>query len=102
EFGVEEATGEIPTGDVPRDFVHYDVTLLKTSNRKLVLGSVVAPRKQAAQGLSRAREVAEALGALTEKPVRLPEPMLVSADGRRRRKRRKGGESQSSGARSNR
>jgi hypothetical protein len=101
EFAVEEVVQDLPAGDVPRDFVQYNVTLLKTSGRKLVLGNVVVPQNFASQGLARAREVAEALGTLTEKPVRVPEPVLLAADGRRRTKRRKVRTASPPGARRN-
>jgi hypothetical protein len=100
EFAVEEVAQDLPAGDVPRDFVQYNVMLLKTSGKQLTLGSVVMPRRLASHGLARAREVAEALGALTEKPVRIPEPQLLAADGRRRSKRRKGRLAPTPGARS--
>lgn len=89
EYRIEDVSEDRLPGDVPRDFAHYEITLLKTSGRRLKLGSVVVPRSLAAEGLARAREVAEAIGTLTGKPVRLPELALVASGGQRRPRRRR-------------
>ena len=66
-----------------QDFAQFEVRLLKTSGRRLVLGQVTVPRELAAEGFARAREVAEAVAALTEKPLQ-----IVGEERRRRRRRR--------------
>ena len=57
-----------------QDVAQYEVTLLKSSGRRLTLGAVTVPRSLAADGLARARAVAEALAAMADKPVEGPEP----------------------------
>src|SRR3990172_8217432 len=72
-----------------QDVAQYEVTLLKSSGRRLTLGAVTVPRSLAADGLARARAVAGAGGgeggggggggeggggARAEKPGEGPEP----------------------------
>jgi len=66
---------------LPQDLAQYEVTLLKTSGRRLKVGAVTVPRSLASDGLARARAVAEAMAGMASKPVR--GPWLVAA--RRRR-----------------
>lgn len=72
---------------LPQDLAQYEVILLKTSGRRLKVGSVTVPRSLANDGLARARAVAEAVAGMADKPIEAPSP-----GGRRRsrasRKRR--------------
>ena len=81
---IEETSREPQEGEA-QDFAQFDISLLKTSGRKLSLGQVTVPRYLAAEGLARAREVAEAVAALVEKPLRV----VVDEDHPRRRYRRR-------------
>lgn len=63
-----------------QDVAQFEVTLLKTSGRRLRVGAVTVPRPLAVHGLERARRVAEAIGGMADKPVR-------AAGSRRRRPR---------------
>ncbi len=63
-----ETTRE-PQEGVPQDFAQYEILLLKTSGRRLPLGQVTVPRYMADDGLARAREVAQAIADLVEKPL---------------------------------
>lgn len=74
---VEETTSERQQGQ-PQDLAQYDITLVKTNGRQLKVGTVTVPRTLAGDGLARAREVAQAIGDLSERPVQAP--------GRRRRR----------------
>jgi hypothetical protein len=81
---IDETNLEEETGDP--DFAQYEVALLKTGGKRLIIGQVTAPRYAAAEGLARAREVGEAIAALVDKPlqVNVDEPQK-----RRRRRRRR-------------
>ena len=80
---VEDVSANEPAA--PRqDFAQFEVRLLKSSGRRLVLGQVTVPRELAAEGFARAREVAEAVAALTEKPLQ-----VIGEERRRRRRRRR-------------
>ena len=68
---------------LPQDLAQYEVTLLKTSGRRLKVGAVTVPRSLAADGLARARAVAGAMADMAGKPVQGPR----SAAGRRRARR---------------
>jgi hypothetical protein len=76
-------------GSAPRrggqDFVQFEIGLLKTSGRKLELGQVTVPPYLAEDGLARARDVAEAIAAITQKPLEI---IGVEQPRRRRRDRR--------------
>jgi hypothetical protein len=65
---------------LPQDVAQFEVVLLKTSGRRLQVGAVTVPRSLATDGLDRARQVAEAIGGMADKPVQVPRP-------RRRRRR---------------
>jgi len=82
---VGETSSESQEGG-SQDFAQYEVTLLKTSGRRLSLGQITVPRYAAGAGLARAREVGEAVAALTGKPLVAPADEPV---GRRRRRRRR-------------
>jgi hypothetical protein len=59
---------------LPQDVAQFEVTLLKTSGRRLRVGAVTVPRSLAADGLERARLVAEGIAGMAGKPVRVAEP----------------------------
>ena len=67
---------------LPVELQAWDVVLVKTNGRRLPLGMVIAPREGAlaAEGLGRARQVAEAIGGLVGRPVQVE--ATLSGDGR--------------------
>jgi len=79
QLEVEETVPQDHRG-LPQDLAQFEVVLLKTSGRRLGVGAVTVPRSLAADGLERARQVAEAIGGMAGKPVQAPKP-------RRRRRR---------------
>lgn len=90
---VEEA-GHAPhePGRAVEEFAQWRILLLKKSGRRLEVALVTVPRAYADLGFARAREVAEAIGALTDAEVELPiapapEPIRPPAAERRRRRR---------------
>lgn len=86
QIEVADANAEPQMGG-PQDLAQYEIMLLKTSDRKLSLGQVTVPRDAASEGLARARDAAEAVAALVDKPLRVaPE---AGGPGRRRRGRRR-------------
>jgi len=84
---IEEISRE-PQADGAQDFAQYELRLLKASGRLLSLGQVTVPSYLAADGLTRAREIGEAIAAMVEKPL-----VVIAGEGpprRRRRSRRRG------------
>jgi len=79
ELEVEETVPRDHRG-LTQDVAQFEITLLKTSGRRLQVGTVTVPRSLAVDGLERARRVAEAIGDIAGKPVR-------GAGSRRRRPR---------------
>ncbi|HLB29551.1 MAG TPA: hypothetical protein VJM69_05405 [Dehalococcoidia bacterium] len=71
EIAVEEA-GTAEGRQPVEELAQWDIVLGKTSGKRLIVGSVALPRFMEKEALSRAREVAESIAALTEKPLRLP------------------------------
>ena len=69
-----EETSSEPQEGAAQDFAQYEIILLKTSGRRLPLGQVTVPRYMADDGLARAREVAQAIAALVEKPLHDDQP----------------------------
>ncbi len=69
-----EETSREPQEGAAQDFAQYEILLLKTSGRRLTLGQVTVPRYMADDGLARAREVAQAIAALVEKPLHEDQP----------------------------
>ena len=67
-------TSREPQEGEAQDFAQYEILLLKTSGRRLPLGQVTVPRYMADDGLARAREVAQAIADLVEKPLHEDEP----------------------------
>jgi hypothetical protein len=81
---VAELSSEEQRGGA-QDFAQFEVRVLKTSGRRLSLGQVTVPRYLADEGRARARAVAEAVAALTRRPLHMERP----ADGPRRKRRRR-------------
>jgi len=79
ELEVEETVPRDHRG-LTQDVAQFEVTLLKTSGRRLRVGAVTVPRSLAADGLERARQVAQAIGDIADKPIH-------AAGSRRRRPR---------------
>ncbi len=78
-----EEVGREPQAGGRQDFAQYEISLLKTSGRRLSLGQVTVPGYQASDGLARAREVGQAVAELVGKPLH------VAPDERRPRRRRR-------------
>jgi hypothetical protein len=79
ELEVEETVPRHHRG-LTQDLAQFKVPLLKTSGRRLRIGTVTVPRSLAVDGLERARQVAGAIGDMAGKPVH-------AAGSRRRRPR---------------
>ncbi len=71
--------------DGVQELAQYELLLLKVSGRRLTLGQVTVPREIAASGLARAREVANAIATLVEKPL---EEIGIDEQPRRRFRKR--------------
>ncbi|MBI1886280.1 MAG: hypothetical protein HYS09_08235, partial [Chloroflexi bacterium] len=69
DLGEKEVRGLRP----PLELVGWDVVLVKASGRRLSVGQVIVPGEEelVQEGFGRAVAVAEAIGALVEKPVRV-------------------------------
>lgn len=78
-----EKTGGAPRRGPGQDFIQYEITLVKTSDRRLSLGQVTVPPYLASDGLARAREVGEAVAALADRPLE-----IIGIERPRRRSRR--------------
>jgi hypothetical protein len=78
ELVVQEAGhGEEVEGLLPlEEFAQWEVALIKTSGKRLVVGGVTVRREHVAEGQDVAIEVAEAIAQLTEKPLRIEEPEI--------------------------
>ncbi len=83
------AVEEVPWGEgesrpavLPFELRAWDVMLVKTDGRCLSLGMVVVPQEEelANEGLGRARRVAEAIGRLAGRPVRVEDALLGSPE----------------------
>ncbi len=70
--------------DGPDDLAQYEILLVKADGGTLSLGQVAAPRHEAADGLARARDAAQAIARLTDKPLQ-----VTVDEGRPRRRRRR-------------
>lgn len=71
EWVVAETTAE-RRADGPEDIAQYEVALVKTSGRRLPVATATMPRSLRGEALGRARQVAEALAAMTGRPLTLP------------------------------
>ena len=80
---IEDVSRELQA-DAVQELAQYELRLLKVSGRRLTLGQVTVPRSSAASGLARAREVADAIATLVEKPL---EEIGIEQPRRRLRKR---------------
>jgi len=65
---LDEASRDPQEGG-PQDFAQYDITLVKVSGKRMPIGQVTVPRYMASEGLARAREAAEAVAGMVEKPL---------------------------------
>lgn len=94
------AAGEDGRAGPDQQLAQWETLLRKTSGRELKVGLVTVPGALAADGLARARDLADALSEMTGKPVRAPELPADEPDGEaaaptaarerpRRRRRRK-------------
>jgi hypothetical protein len=73
EFVVEEA-GEDASDPAPaEEFTQWQVTLVKTSGRRLRVAGMTAHRSFELAALTPVVELGRALAALTDKPLTLPE-----------------------------
>jgi hypothetical protein len=80
-----EKIGGSPRRGPGSDFVQYDLSVLKKSGKTLALGQVTVPPAYANEGLSRIREVGDAVSAMTGAPL-----SLINVDDQpQRRKRRR-------------
>ncbi len=75
----ERDVGRLPS---PLDLVAFDVVLVKTSGKRLSVGQVIVPDDEelVAEGFGRAVAVAEAIGALVDKPVRIDVPLAEEGE----------------------
>ena len=58
------------------DFAQYEIVIVKVSDKQIPLGTVTVARAQAKEGLARAREVADAVAAMTGTRVQIGKPRL--------------------------
>lgn len=82
---VEETTAEKLQGQ-RQDLAQWEISVVRSSGRRLVVGAVTVPRPLARDGLDRAREVAAAIAAMTGAPLSLPAPRRRRRGARRRRR----------------
>ncbi len=73
----------------PEELAQYEILLVQTGGGMLSLGEVVAPRREANSGLARAREVAQAVARLADRPLHVNADEGRPRRGRRRRRRRR-------------
>lgn len=78
---VVEEVGRAPGMQPIEELAQYSIALVKTSGKRLEIGNVILPRSLEAEAIGRAREVAQAIAKLVDKPLVAPKP-------RRRRSRR--------------
>jgi hypothetical protein len=64
-----EKVGGAPRRGPGQDFVQFEIGLLKVSGRRLELGQLTVPPSLADDGLARARDVGEAIAAITQRPL---------------------------------
>jgi hypothetical protein len=68
---VEETTAEKLRGQ-RQDLAQWEISVLRSSGRRLTMGAVTVPRPLAREGLDRAREVGEAIAAMSGASLSLP------------------------------
>lgn len=83
EIRIEETTGDPKwrregvfgdaVQDQRQDVAQFEIVLVKVSGKRLKVGDVVVARSMVREGLAEAREVAEAIAAMTERPLYAPE-----------------------------
>ncbi|MFQ5879091.1 MAG: hypothetical protein ACE5IZ_02810 [Dehalococcoidia bacterium] len=69
----EEAEGLLPL----EEFAQWEVVLVKASGKRLVVGGLTVPRRQAEAGQALLLQVAEAIAQMTGRPLRLEAPEAV-------------------------
>lgn len=72
QIRIEEVTRERQRGQV-QDLAQLEVLLVKQSGKRLRVGDIVVPRSMVREGLADVRDLAEAIAALTGKPLVAPE-----------------------------
>ena len=68
---IEEVTRERQRGEV-QDLAQLEIVLVKVSGKRLSVGDIIVPRSMVREGLADVREVADAISALTGKPLVAP------------------------------
>jgi hypothetical protein len=71
EIRIEEVTRERLRGE-QQDLAQIEITVVKQSGKRLVVGDIVVARSMIAEGLAEVRQVAEAIASLTGKPLHAP------------------------------
>lgn len=72
QIRIEEVTRERQRGQV-QDLAQLEILLVKQSGKRLRVGDIVVPRSMVREGLADVRDLAEAIAALTGKPLVAPE-----------------------------
>ena len=72
QIRIEETTRE-ERREGREDIAQFEIVLVKESGKRLKVGDVVVPRSLVREGLADAREVAEAIAAMTDRPLVAPE-----------------------------
>ncbi len=71
EIRIEEVTRERQRGEL-QDLAQLEIVIIKESGKRLRVGDTIVARSMVAEGLADVREVAEALAAMTGKPLIAP------------------------------
>jgi hypothetical protein len=71
QIRIEEVTRERQRGEV-QDLAQLEIVLVKVSGKRLSVGDIIVPRSMVREGLADVREVADAISALTGKPLIAP------------------------------
>ena len=73
EIRIEETTGERNWRNQQQDVAQFEIILVKVSGKRLKIGDTVAARSMMREALSDAREVADAIATMADKPLVAPE-----------------------------
>jgi hypothetical protein len=71
EIRIEDLAGERQRGE-PQEIAQLAIVVVKESGKRLRVGDTVVPRSMVRQGLADVREVADAIAAMTGKPLIAP------------------------------
>jgi hypothetical protein len=71
QIRIEEVTHARQRGEV-QDVAQLEIVLVKVSGKRLSVGDLIVPRSLVRQGLAEVREVADAISAMTGKPLVAP------------------------------